>query len=451
MKKRILSVVLVLVITIGCLAGCGSKESSSGNDGNDGASGNEGGSKSSGDITIAVATRYSNDNPDESFYREKVEAFNALDNGITVEMDNISTEADYLDKLRTSFANGDTPNVFQEYGGSRCLDYLEAGAIVDLKPYLEENGNEWYDTFYDSLWGQTTYEGYDGIYALPFKNYMVVLYYNKDLFEQAGVEVPETVDEMLAVCETFKSMGIEPFQVGEKDNYRFGHFNNNLVIKTLGVDAVDKLATRELAYDSEEMLGTYRVIQEMVEKKYFGENILDTDSTMENTMFKEGNVAMHYDGTWFIANEIFGTDFYDKVGVAPFPYGNEEYKNYAQGGSSDMLYVSQLNKSQEEIDASIEFLKFLTAPDYYRELDEVAQTLMPVKFEKSDKSPENPLLDDVNEIQASVTEVRTDIQNYDPASHMLDTVRSALQGLAMGNLAEDCGKAIVDRIAEYGE
>ena len=90
------------------------------------------------DITITVSSRYSNDNPDENYFRQKVEEFNAMDNGITVVMDNISTESDYLDKLRTSFANGDTPDVFQEYGGSRCLDYLEADALVDLKPYLED-------------------------------------------------------------------------------------------------------------------------------------------------------------------------------------------------------------------------------------------------------------------------------------------------------------------------
>lgn len=434
MKRKVLAVVMAMSMAVGVWPAAAMQTEASGGD----------------DITITVSSRYSNDNPDENYFRQKVEEFNAMDNGITVVMDNISTESDYLDKLRTSFANGDTPDVFQEYGGSRCLDYLEADALVDLKPYLDENDGEWYNTFYDSLWNQTVYEGYEGIYAVPFKTYMVVMFYNKDLFEKAGLEVPQTVDEMLAACEKFKSMDILPFQVGEKDNYRFGHFNNNLVIKTLGVDAVDKLASRELAYDSPEMISTYKTMADMVEKGYFGDNILDTDSTTENTIFKEGNVAMHYDGTWFIANELFGTDFYDHVGVAAFPYGDESCKNYAQGGSSDMFFVSKLNKSQEQIDASIEFLKFITSPEYYQGLDEVAQTIVPVKFEKSDKSPANPLLDEVNKIQSEVKDMRTDIQNYDSESHMLDTVRSALQGLAMGNSPEQCAEEIMQRIQEYG-
>ena len=138
MKKRVLAIMMAITLAAGSLAGC------------------SGGSKSGDskeDIVIKVAGRYSNDTPTEKYYRQKVEEFNEMDNGIKVEMDNISTEADYIDKLRTSFANGDIPNVFVEYGGSRCLDYLEADALVDLKPYLDENDSEWRNQFYDSMAG----------------------------------------------------------------------------------------------------------------------------------------------------------------------------------------------------------------------------------------------------------------------------------------------------------
>lgn len=449
MKKRTLAVVLAATMTIGLLAGCGGGGNSGSSGGESSTGSDDSGSKD--DIVITVSTRYSNDNPDENYYREKVEEFSAMDNGITVEMDNISTEADYLDKLRTSFANGDTPNVFVEYGGSRCLDYLEADALLDLKPYLDENGSEWYNDFYESMWGQCIYEGYDGIYAVPFKSYIVPLFYNRELFEKVGIEPPETLDEMMDACAKFKEEGILPFQAGEKDNYRFGHFNNCLIIKSLGVDAVDDLASRDLAYDSDEMKATYQYMVDMMENGYFGENVLDTDAPTEVSAFKAGNVAMKWDGSWFIANEIYGTDFYDKVGVVPFPYGDESCKEYAQGGASDMFFVSQLNKSEEEIAASVEFVKFITSPDYYAGLDEVAQTVVPVKFEKTENSPENPLLDDVIEIQAGLKDVRTDVQNYDPESHMLDTVRSALQGIAMGDSADECAQNIMDRMAEYAQ
>ncbi len=206
MKKRALITILTAAMAVGSMLGISTP------------------AYAEDDVVITVATRYSNDNPDENFYRQKVEEFNALDNGITVEMDNISTEADYLDKLRTSFANGDTPNVFLEYGGSRTLDYLEADALLDLKPYLMENDGEWYNSFYESMWGQSVYEGYDGIYALPFKSYIVVLFYNKDIFEEAGLKPPVTIDEMLKDCAKFQEMGYLPFQAGEKRQLSFWTF-----------------------------------------------------------------------------------------------------------------------------------------------------------------------------------------------------------------------------------
>lgn len=435
MKKKVLSFLLITLVSINLL-GCNGKNDSKTS------------KKENDEIVITVASRYAGDVPMENYFRKKVEEFSKMNNGIRVEMDNIATESDYADKLRTSFANGDVPNVFLEFGGSRTRDYLEADALVDLKPYLESNNNEWYNTFYTNMWDQSKYDGYDGIYSVPYGNYLIALYYNKDLFAQANCEPPKSIDDLMNVCEKLKSKGIMPFQVGEKDNFRFGHFHNNLVIKTLGVDAVDKLATHDLTYDSKELIDTYKIIENMVEKGYFGENILDTDLAMENAAFVNEKAAMHFDGTWFIANELAGTDLYDHIGIIPFPYGNVEYANYAQGGVSDLFYVSKLNKSDEEIEASIEFLKYITSPDYFAGLYRETQIITPVKFDVPSDVTANPLLDEAKEILSHATAVRTDIQNYDSAPQMLDIVRSALQGLAMGDSAEQCAENIMSRMDE---
>ena len=137
------------------------------------------------DITIRVSSKYGGTGDNDNFYKERVEEFNALDNGITVEMDNISTESDYLDKLATSFADGDTPNVFVEFGGSRCLDYVEADALVDMTPYLEYD-TEWKDSIMDGIWDATQYEGIDGTWGIPFHLYDVCLFYNKEILEKYG-------------------------------------------------------------------------------------------------------------------------------------------------------------------------------------------------------------------------------------------------------------------------
>ena len=59
------------------------------------------------------------------------------------------------------------------------------------------------------------------------------------------------------------------------------------------------------------------------------------------------------------------------------------------------------------------------------------------------------LTTEANAIIADTTDVRGDIENYDSATHMINTVRQALQGIAMGNSSEEVGKTITDLIAEY--
>ncbi len=90
-----------------------------------------------------------------------------------------------------------------------------------------------------------------------------------------------------------------------------------------------------------------------------------------------------------------------------------------------------------------------TSQEYMSKSNEIASYLYPIKFTPTETTPENPLLDEVKTIVENYDEMRTDIQVYDKDTHMIDTVRNALQGLAMGNTPEQCGKEIVDRIEQY--
>ena len=450
MRKKFLILLLVAMIMVS-VAACGNNNADSNQDEannsentNNTANNDEGNDEEKESITINVSTRFGTDVPDEVYYRDQVESFSEMDNGIIVEMDNIPTESDYLDKLRTSFASGDSPNAFIEYGGSRTLDYIESDALVNFQPYFDEDP-DWYSTFYPSTFGDLIYEGYEGVWGTPFKAYAVSLYYNKDIFEAQGLTPPASWDDLLDVCESLKEAGINPFQAGEKDVWRFGHLHNNIVVKTLGREGVEALAERTLAYDSEVMIGTYQKIIDLYENGYLGTDVLNTDYNTEKSVFAAGECAMRWDGSWYIS-EIFGTDNYENVGAVAFPYINEEYADQAQGGASDMWFASKLKKSDEEIAASIEFLKYITSQEYTAGNNEVASVLYPIDFTPTAATPENPLLDEVKDLVAGYSQMSTDIQNIDPESHMLDTVRNALQGLAMGNSAEECAAQIVERI-----
>ena len=68
---------------------------------------------------------------------------------------------------------------------------------------------------------------------------------------------------------------------------------------------------------------------------------------------------------------------------------------------------------------------------------------------KTDYVSDNYLLNDIQDIMADTELTRSDLQNYDSQAHMINTVRSALQGLAMGNTPEQVGQEIIDTMAQY--
>lgn len=390
-------------------------------------------------IEIHLASRWGGEEPLSVYFQQKIEEFNALDNGITIIGDHVTDEQQYFDKLSAQIGSGTQPEVFIEYGGTRIKDYVESGILLDLKPYLDADP-EWRDSFLPLF---DKWEFDDGVYGVPVMLYAIVLYSNIDILKANGLEVPQTFEDLEKCCETLKANGINPFMLGEQSNFRAGHFLNNIALKTYGSDVVTKLADRTMAYDSEEMLGLYQIIKDFNDKGYFGDNAVGVDNNGEKASFLSGESAFRYDGAWFVS-EINGSDVDGKVQVSAFPSINEEYKNVFQGGAGQGFSITDTG-DKEKNDAAVEVVKYLTSQDYYRGLEKVSDGgIYPVKFESDPDTVIDDLTKQVKEVIEPATDYKDDIQNYDPETHMLNTVRTALQGLFVGNTPEQCGEEIVN-------
>ena len=402
----------------------------------------EGKKETGKNVTIRVTTRWSDDAPDSKYFRDMIEKYNSLGKGITVVGEHIQNEDSYLDKLRTQFATGTPPNLFIEYGGSRIVDYVAAGALVDYKPYLDKEP-AWRDTFLP-LWDKWEYKQYPGIYGIPVQFYAVCLYYNKAIFAKLGLNPPTTLDELRDVSAKIKAAGISPFMVGEKDSWRAGHLFNNLVMKSFGAEGVAKLADRSLPYNGPDVVKLFALIKEFNDMGYFGPNAVGVDYNAERTAFLTGQSAMHYNGSWFLG-EAASSDLKDSIGVVPFPSINPKYKDSWQGGAADAFSMAKV-KDPAQIAASIDFIKFISSQEYYAGREKANMGgAYPVKFQ-SDPAISNPVNTQFKAAIKDAKEYRDDVQTYDTESHMLETVRLAIQGLFVGKTPQECGDEIVAKI-----
>lgn len=132
--------------------------------------------------------------------------------GIKVEY-SITPEANYFDKVSTSLSSrsGD-PDLFMS-GAYQLWDYSSAGFVEDLTPYIEGMTTEEYD-FEDMVPSAVSALKWDGVpghavgegpqLGLPLGFEIYSLAYNKRAFEEAGIEVPKTYDQLLEACDKLK-------------------------------------------------------------------------------------------------------------------------------------------------------------------------------------------------------------------------------------------------------
>ena len=138
-------------------------------------------------------------------YKEVIDRFNEEYDG-KYHVTPITTNLEEYDgKLNALIAAGQTPDVYICNPGPNMDVYVNAGAAADLTDILENQEADWYASFTDGIFERMTYDG--KIMAVPTNFAAACVYYNTEMFADAGVEVPTTYDELIAACQKLQDAG----------------------------------------------------------------------------------------------------------------------------------------------------------------------------------------------------------------------------------------------------
>ncbi|HBA62873.1 MAG TPA: sugar ABC transporter substrate-binding protein [Lachnospiraceae bacterium] len=212
-KKRIIALLAVAAMTVGMLAGCGSKDSDSKSSG-----GSDSGKKEK--LTLWMPTFASTDGEitDQDFWDEKAKAFGE-ENNCEVKVEIIPWD-NYEEKYLTGTTSDDGPDIGYMYM-EMFYDYIDMGALVDVDQYFtdEEKSNYLYYDLGNLQGGQ---------YALPIVvgNPRIVIA-NMDILSQAGIDkVPASWDELVEACKAIKEKvpDVNPF-MQDWGNTHYGSLN----------------------------------------------------------------------------------------------------------------------------------------------------------------------------------------------------------------------------------
>ena len=152
-----------------------------------------------------------------------------------------SGAAVYPDKLKTELLGGAGPDVWRIWGGQIGAPFAKAKQAVDLGPYYAKFG-------WDSKINTAAIEGmtFEGMKAgVPFISLGIGGWYNKEIFEKAGVSAPPTsYAELEEMNEKILAAGTTPLATGGKYGWHIMRLFEYLLETSSGPELHDKLLTR---------------------------------------------------------------------------------------------------------------------------------------------------------------------------------------------------------------
>src|SRR5699024_1791250 len=233
---------------------------------------------------------------------------------------------------------------------------IDSGFIEPVSTFIDKDG-------YDSSQLEENILNYyrvDGeLYSMPFNSSTPVMIYNKDAFEEVGLDpekAPETFQEVIDAAEKLTTDNRSGFSM-----LTYGWFFEQLVA-TQGGLYVDQDNGRagdasKALFNGKEGLRVFDFLNEMNEAGTFGNFGTNWDDI--RSAFTTEKVAMYMDSSAGIADIIEMAPF--EVGVAYIPYADEvERHGVVIGGAS--LWMSK-GIAEEEQQAAWEFMKYLTTPE----------------------------------------------------------------------------------------
>ncbi|MCC6791120.1 MAG: extracellular solute-binding protein [Thermomicrobiales bacterium] len=370
------------------------------------------------------------------------DSFVAANPNVEIEITVLENEA-FKQKLATAMQSGDPPDIFQSWGGGVLFEYANVELVKDITADLATDG--WGESF---LPAALNLYGTDGkYYGVPWNMGVVVMWYNKALFAQAGIETtPTTWSEFLTTVQTLKDAGITPITVGEKDKWP-GHFYwVYLAIRNGGKAAFDAAYTREGAFTDAPFVKAGADLKALVDLDPFQEGFLGQDYNTAEALLANGQVAMELMGHWSPSNQRGLAENGEGLGenLAFFPFPAVEG---GAGGPTDVLgggngFAIGKNAPPE----AIAFAKHLTTVDAQIALMAEGLTVPPV-VKGSETSMTDPNLVEIARLLGEAEYLQLYYDQFLPPA-VGAAVNDAVQGIFAGTSSpEDVAQAIEDSAA----
>ena len=277
---------------------------------------------------------------------EMIADFEDENKDITVKVETAGWD-DYFNKLQVNISGDLAPDVF-ELNYENFVTYASKGALYNMDTLVADDSSFSPDIYYPKSYGSFSYKNTQ--YGLPETFSTVVLFYNKDLFDKAGLEYPKESwnwDDAIAAAKEIRDEDEDIW--GLFSDVQFWEFYKKIAQN--GGSVFDEAGN--VVIDSPENIEALQTMLD-IESKY---NIMPTDAQMggvsDGDLFLSGKLGMLVSGIW-----MFGA-----FGEAGFNWDIEVEPGMSTKATHFFANALVISSSTDKAEAAWKWAKFFTGRD----------------------------------------------------------------------------------------
>jgi raffinose/stachyose/melibiose transport system substrate-binding protein len=305
--------------------------------------------------------------PGKSYYQSVATAYQQAHPNVTIKVQPLQNEQ-FSTKIPVALQSDAPPDVFQQWGGGQLADQVQAGKVQDLteavKPWIGSLG---------PAAGNWQVDGKQ--YGVPYSFGIVGFWYNKALFQKAGITTPPaTWEELLSAVQRLKSAGVAaPIAIGSKDKWPDAFYWDYLALRLCSQQVMQQSAT-DYNFDDPCWTRAGDMVGQLLDAQPFQKGFLATPAQQgagsSAGLLANGKAAMELQGHWNPGvMEALTPDKKAPKGLGWFPFpsvsGGAGSPDAALGGGDGF------SCSFKAPPACADFLKFLLSVDNQKRFGEL--------------------------------------------------------------------------------
>lgn len=279
-------------------------------------------------------------------YTKLAEKFEAENPDIKV---TVSAPPDATTVLKTKLVKGDVPEIISMSADRSFADFVDANILENLDGLVDI---EKINPIYNKMMKDLEIEKVEGVYGIPYALNASGVIYNKDIFQELNLEIPETWDEFLNTAQKVKDAGKIPFYMTYKEAWTTLPPWNTISSTLVSSDVFEKINKKEVTFNEIYDETTDKMLELL---PYGHSDNFGVGYNDGNIAFAKGESAMYLQGSYAIpAIKTVNEDI--SLGMFALPATNNKDENVLVSGVDVYFAIPKDAKHKEE---SIRFINFL--------------------------------------------------------------------------------------------